>query len=55
MTEMNAQQSSSNRSAFRALTGNWFRRDSSRMKLVIRWAAVLFCALFWLGMLALIV
>jgi hypothetical protein len=50
---MNAPESRSDRSDFPAITSHWFGGGVS-MKLLIRWGAVLFCALFWLGVLLLV-
>jgi hypothetical protein len=50
---MSAPESRPDHRDFPVLTSNWLRGGVST-KLLIRWGAVLFCALFWLGFLALI-
>jgi hypothetical protein len=50
---MNVPESRPDYRDFSVLTSNWLRASEST-KLLIRWGAVLFCALFWLGFLALI-
>ena len=50
---MNAPQSRSDRRDYPVVRSIWLRGGDST-KLLIRWGAVLFCALFWLGLLALI-
>ena len=39
------------RSEYPSLGTAWLRFSRSRAKLAIRWGAVLFCVLFWLGVL----
>jgi hypothetical protein len=53
MAEMNAPESRPDHRDVPVLTSNWLRGGEST-NLLIRWGAVLFCALFWLGFLALI-
>lgn len=51
MAEMNTPESRPDHSEFPVLVSNWVRGGESA-KLLIRWGAVLFCALFWLGLLS---
>lgn len=51
---MNAPESRPDHRDFPMLTSEWLRAGESA-KLLIRWGAILFCALFWAGLLALII
>jgi hypothetical protein len=50
---MNAPENRPDHRDYPVMTSNWLRADEST-KLLIRWGAVLFCALFWLGLLTLV-
>ncbi len=50
---MNAPESRPDHHDFPMLTSDWLR-GGEFPKLLVRWGAILLCALFWLGFLALI-
>jgi hypothetical protein len=53
MAEMNTPESRPDHRDHPVMMSNWLRGSEST-KLLVRWGAVIFCALFWLGLLTLV-